>query len=145
MGKMSSKVKIHRNKVHFATTFRKLRNQIFVSYIDICYTAEQRHLSLSSELYIYKYIHTQEFRMRTLDWNLGREVSSENITNLWISEWGGWPQKGIKGDRARWSIWAGLQIGSTNSRQMFLRYQTRARWSGKDNRDLTLKDSLSWV
>ena len=46
--------------------------------------------------------------------------------------------------QARWFIWAGLQVGSTNSRQMFLRYQTRARWSGEDDRDLTLKDSLSW-
>ena len=57
MGKMSSKVKIHRREVHFATTFRKLRNQIFVSYIDVCYAAEQRYLSLSSELYIYIYIY----------------------------------------------------------------------------------------
>lgn len=46
--------------------------------------------------------------------------------------------------QARWSVCAGLQVGSTNSRQMFLGYQTRARWSGKDDRDLTLKDSLSW-
>ena len=78
MGKMSSKVKIHRREVHFATTFRKLRNKIFVSYIDVCYAAEQRYLSLSSELYIYTHTHThththtytQEFRMWTLDWDL---------------------------------------------------------------------------
>ena len=58
MGKMSSKVKIHRREVHFATTFRKLRNKIFVSYIDVCYAAEQRYLSLSSELYIHTHTHT---------------------------------------------------------------------------------------
>lgn len=35
--------------------------------------------------------------MWTLDWDLEKEVGSENITNLWISEWGGWPQKECQG------------------------------------------------